>query len=221
MRPNQPLHRTTGAFRFGAVQRTGIVRRRRTLERKSDSVSDMATEHSLSAGNLGTVLETYGGKSLKRIVSVGMAIFGCALTAMTLIRVFRPDYLGLMLCVFVFGLGIALGYISSSWNAAHAKVEVCESGVRLLVLSGVIWKKGFLRPSAPGIVELPWDRILKVKVGKYRKVRGPPHDHVVIRTTDGMDIEIPFFFFEEEEAQRFATIVRSFVEDVEVDVDFV
>jgi hypothetical protein len=69
-----------------------------------DSVGDMATEHSLSAGNLGTVLETYGGKSLKRLVAVGAAIFGCALTVMILIRAFRPDYLGLMLCVFVFGL---------------------------------------------------------------------------------------------------------------------
>jgi hypothetical protein len=182
----------------------------------------MATEHSLSVGNLGTVLETYGGKSLKRIVAVGLAIFGCGLTATMLIRVFRPDHLGLMLCVFVFGLGIALGYMSTNWNAAHAQVEVCEGGVRLLALGGVTWnKKGYLSRWAPGKVELPWDRILKVKVGKFRKVRGPSLDHVVIRTTDGNDIEIPFFFLMEEETQRFATIVRRFVEDVEVDVDFV
>ena len=57
-------------------------------------------QHSLSAGNLGTVLESYGGKSLKRIVGVGVAIFGCALTVTILIRVFRPDYLGSILCVF-------------------------------------------------------------------------------------------------------------------------
>jgi hypothetical protein len=182
----------------------------------------MATEQSLSGPNLGTVLETYGGKSLKRIVAVGAAIFGCALTATMLIRVFRPDYLGLMLCVFVFGLGIALGYVSTNWNAAHAKVEVCEGGLRLLVLGGASWnKKGYLSRWAPGKVELPWDRILKVKVGKFRKVRGPPPDHVLIRTTDGNDIEIPFFFFVEDETQRFATNVRRFVEDVEVDVDFV
>jgi hypothetical protein len=182
----------------------------------------MATEHSLSAGNLGTVLEAYGGKSRKRIVAVGAAIFGCGLTATTLIRVFRPDHLGLMLCVFVAGLGIALGYLSTNWNAAHAKVEVCGGGVRLLVLGGVTWdKKGYLSRWAPGIVELPWDRVLKVKVGKYRKVRGPPHDHVVIRTADGNDVEIPFFFLVEAEARRLATVARGFVEDVEVDVDFV
>jgi len=58
-------------------------------------------------------------------------------------------------------------------------------------------------------------------VGKFRKVRGPPLDHVVIRATDGNDIEIPFFFLAEAEIQCFATIVRRFVGDVEVDVDFV
>jgi hypothetical protein len=182
----------------------------------------MATAQSLSGGNLGTVLETYGGKSRKRIVVVGAAIFGCVLTIDILIRVFRPDSLGLMLCVFVFGLGIALGYMSTKWNAAHAKFEVCEGGVRLLVLKGVTWHKGgYLRPCVPEIVELPWDRILKLKVGKYRKVRGPPLHHFVIRTTDGNDIETPFFFLLEEETQRVATIARRFVEDVEVDVDFV
>jgi hypothetical protein len=182
----------------------------------------MATEHSLSAGNLGTVLETYGGKSVKRIVVVGAAICGCALTVDTLIRVFRPDYVGLMLCVFVFGLGIALGYVSTNWNAARAKVEVCEGGVRLLVLGGVTWnRKGYVSQWMPRIVELPWDRILKVKVGKVKNGRGPPIDHVVIRTTDGNDIEPPFFFLVEEETQRLATIARRFVEDVEDDVDFV
>jgi hypothetical protein len=182
----------------------------------------MATEHSLSAGSLGTVLETYGGKSLKRIVVVGLAIFGCALTAMTLVRMFRPDNLGLMLGLFVFGLGFALGYINTNWNAAHGKVEVCEGGVRLFNLGGVARAKGGQLVSwAPGSAELPWDRILKVKVGKYRKVRGPPLNHMVIRTTDGNDIEIPFFFLVEAETQRFTTLVRRFVEDVEVDVDFV
>jgi hypothetical protein len=182
----------------------------------------MATGHSPSAGNLGPVLEAYGGKSLKRIVAVGAAILGCGLTATTLIRMFRPDYLGLMLCVFVVGLGIALGYMNTNWNAVHAKVEVCAGGVRLLVRGGVAWnRKGHLSRWAPGTVELPWDRILKVRVGKYRKVRGPPFDHVAIRTTDGNDSEIPFFFLSEAEAQRFATIARGFVEAVEVDVDFV
>jgi hypothetical protein len=182
----------------------------------------MTTEHSLSAGNLGPVLEVYGGKSLNRVVAMGMAIFGCALMVATLIRVFRPDYLGLILCVFVFGLGIALGYISMNWNAAHARVEVCAGGVRLKVLGGTAWnKKSNLSRWAPRIVELPWDRILKVKVGKYRKVRGPPHHHIAIQTTDGNDFEIPFFFFVEAETQRFATIARRFVQDVEVDVEFV
>jgi hypothetical protein len=86
----------------------------------------MATEYSRSAGNLGTVLETYGGRSRTRIAAVGATIFGCGLAATTLIRVFRPDDLGLMLCVFVVGLGTALGYVNTNWNAAHAKVEVCE-----------------------------------------------------------------------------------------------
>jgi hypothetical protein len=70
----------------------------------------MATEPALSGGDLGSVLDTYGGKSLTRIVAVGAAIFGCALSVMTLIRVLRPDYLRMMLCVFVFGLGFAPGY---------------------------------------------------------------------------------------------------------------
>jgi hypothetical protein len=112
--------------------------------------------------------------------------------------------------------------MSTDWNAAHARVEVCAGGVRLLVLGGVTWnKKGYLSRWAPGMVELSWGRILKAKVGKFRKVRGPPLDHVVIRATDGNDIEIPFFFLAEAEIQCFATIVRRFVGDVEVDVDFV
>lgn len=181
----------------------------------------MATEQSLSGGNLGTVLETYGGRSRKRIVAVSVAIFGCALTAMMFIRVFRPDFLGLMLCIYVFGLGIALGYMSTNWNATHARVEVCEGGVRLLVRGGVIRnKKGYLSRRGSSQVELPWDRILKVKVGKFRKVRGPPFDHVVFRTTDGNDVEIPFFFLVEAETQRIATIACRYVEDVEVGVDF-
>jgi hypothetical protein len=181
---------------------------------------DMATEKSLSGGNLGTVLETYGGKSLKRIITVGAAIFGCALTANTVLRVFRPDYIGLMLCVFVFGLGIGLGYVRTNWEAALTKVEVRQGGVRLLVRGGVTWDmKGYLTRWVPGIVELPWDRILKVKVGRFRKIRGWP-EHVVIRTTDGKDIEIPFYFWSAVGTERFATIVRRFVEDVEVDVDF-
>lgn len=182
----------------------------------------MATEHSLSAGNLGMVLETYGGKSLKRTVGVGVAIFACALSVVILIRVFRPDYLGAMLCVYVFGLGFALAYISMNWNAAHARIEVCEGGVRLLVLGGTAWnRKTQVSIWAPRIIELPWSRILKVKAGKYRKVRGPPHHHVVFRTTDGNDVEIPFFFMSEAETQRLVAILRRFVEDVEVDVDFV
>src|SRR5262245_25390606 len=99
----------------------------------------MATEQSPSGGSLGTVLDTYGGKSLKRIVAVGVAIFGCALTAMTLIRIFRPDYLGLMLGLFVFGLGFALGYVSTNLDAALGKVEVCEGGLRLVRRGGIGW----------------------------------------------------------------------------------
>jgi hypothetical protein len=176
----------------------------------------MATEPSLLAGNLGTVLATYGGKSLKRLVAIGGTIFGCALTALILIRVFWPGSLGLTLCVFVFGFGIALGYMNVNWNATQAKLEVCEGGVRLLLLGGVTWEGSW----APGKVELPWDRILKVKVGQFRKVKFTPLEHVVIRTTDGKDIEMPFYFLEAAETKRLTTIVRKFVEDVEVDVDF-
>ena len=41
---------------------------------------EMATEKSLSGGNLGTVLDSYGGKLLKRILIVGAAIYGGAAT---------------------------------------------------------------------------------------------------------------------------------------------
>jgi hypothetical protein len=41
------------------------------------------------------------------------------------------------------------------------------------------------------------------------------------RTTDGKDIEIPFYFWSAVGTERIATIVRRFVEDVEVDVDFI
>ena len=40
-------------------------------------------------------------------------------------------------------------------------------------------------------------------MGKFRNVRGPPVDHMVIRITDGNDIEIPFFFLVEAEIQRY------------------
>ena len=170
----------------------------------------MATEKSLSGANLGTVLESYGGKSLKRIVAVGAAIFGCGLTAAILVRWFWPDYPGPAAVVLGVGVAIALGYVSTNWTSALAKVEVCEGGVRLLRRNG-------------GATELPWDRILKVKVGQFRKLRGWP-EHVVIRTTDGNDIEFPEFrygFWAGVGTERFATAVQRFVEDVDVDVDFV
>jgi hypothetical protein len=94
--------------------------------------------------------------------------------------------------------------------------------VRLLVRGGVAWnKQGSLSRWAPGVVELPWDRTRKVRMGKYRKVRGPPLDHMVIQAADGSDVEIPFFFLADAETRRFATSVRRFVRDVETDVDFV
>jgi hypothetical protein len=170
----------------------------------------MATEKSLSGGNLGTVLDTYGGKSLKRIVTIGAAIFGCGLTAAILIRSFWPDYLGLATVVLGVGVAIALGYVSTNWPAALAKVEVCEGGVRLLRRDG-------------GATELPWDRVRKVKVGQFRKLRAWP-EHVVIRTTDGNDLEFPEFrygFWAALGTERFATTIQKFVEEMEVDVDFV
>jgi hypothetical protein len=170
----------------------------------------MATENSLSGGNLGTVLETYGGKSLKRIVTVGAAIFGCGLAAAILIRLFWPDYPAPAAVVLGVCVAIALGYVSTNWTAALAKVEVCEGGLRLLRHDG-------------GATELPWDRILKVKVGRFRKLRGWP-EHVVIRTTDGNDIEFPEFlrygFWAAVGTERFATTMHRFVEDVEDDIDF-
>ena len=193
------------------------------LGRKTHSVDVMATEQSLSGGNLGTVLETYGGKSLKRIVSVGAAIFGCGLTVATLIRMFWPDHLGPILCAFVFGLGIGLGYVSTNLDAALGKVEVCEGGLRLVRRAGVGWnlKRYVDYWSGVRVIELPWDRILKIKVGNFRKFRGPPPKHVVIRITDGKDIEFPFHFWSAVGTERFSTTVQRFVEDVEVNVDFI
>lgn len=161
-------------------------------------------------------MATYGGKSLKRLVAISVTISGCALTGMILIRVLQPGSIGLTLCVFVFGLGTALGYMNVNWNAAHARLEVCEGGVRLLLLGGITWEGNW----APGKVEVPWDRIRKVEVGHFRKVRFAPLEHVVIRTTDGKDAEMPFYFLEAAETKHFTTVVRKFVEDVEVDVDF-
>ena len=74
-----------------------------------------------------------------------------------------------------------------------------------------------------GAADLPWDRILKVKVGQFKKSKGWP-EHVVIRTTDGNDIEFPEFrygFWAALGTERFATTIQKFVGDVEVDVDFV
>jgi hypothetical protein len=170
----------------------------------------MATEKSLSGGNLGSVLETYGGKSLKRIVAVGAAIFSCGLTAAILLRIFWPDNPGPAAVVLGVGLAIALGYVCTNWTAALAKVEVCEGGVRLLYRDG-------------GATELPWDRIRKVTVGYFRKLGGWP-EHVVIRTTDGNDVEFPEFrygFWAALGTERFATTVQRFVKHVEVDVDFI
>src|SRR5262249_48602540 len=96
---------------------------------------------------------------------------------------------------------------SMNWQAALAKVEVCERGVRLLRRNG---------PTT----ELPWDRILRVQVGEFTKVRGGPVGHVVIRTTDGKDIELPFRFWGAVGTERLATRVRRFVDDVSEDVDF-
>src|SRR5262245_30690130 len=104
----------------------------------------MATQRSLSGKNLGTVLDSYGGKSQNRIITVGAAVFGCGLTAAILIRAFRPDYLALAFVVLGVGLAIALAFVSTNWMATLAKVEVCEGGVRLL-----------RRRRA---TELPWDR---------------------------------------------------------------
>jgi hypothetical protein len=168
----------------------------------------MATNQALSGGNLGTVLETYGGKSLKRIVAVGAAVFGCGLTAALLIHWFRPDYPILADVFFGAGLVIALIYGTMNLAATLAKVEVCEGGVRLLRRAG-------------GSTELPWDRILKVKVGAFTNVRGGPVENVVIRTTEGQDIEFPFGFWAAVGTERFAATLHRFVEDVEEDVEFI
>jgi hypothetical protein len=183
----------------------------------------MVTEQSLSGGNLGTVLETYGGKSLTWIVSVGAAIFGCGLTAAILIRVFRPDSLALATVVLGAGVVVTLAYLRTNWDAALGKVEVCEDGLRLVRRAGVGWnlRRDVACWSGVRIIELPWDRICKVRVGKFRKFRGPSPRHVVIRTTDGNDIEFPFHFWSTVGTDRFANTVKRFVEDVEVDVDFI
>lgn len=167
----------------------------------------MATNKPLSAANLGTVLETYGGKALKRIITVGTAIFVCSLTAALVLRVFRSDYFVLATVILGLGLVVALAYVRLKWDAALAKVEVCGGGVRLL------WRDGAM--------ELPWDRILKVQAGYLWRTKGRP-EHVVIRTTDGDDIELLLGFWDAVGgASRFATTVRRFVKDVEVDVKFV
>jgi cytochrome c biogenesis protein CcdA len=167
----------------------------------------MATGESRSGGNLGAVLETYGGKSLRRIVAVGAAIFGCGLTPALLIRSVWPDYRALAIVLFGVGLVIALAYVSTTWQAALAKVEVRERGVRLLRRNGAT-------------TELPWNRILRIQVGEFTKVRGGPVEHISIRTTDGHDIELPFRFWAVVGTKRFAIRVRKFVEDVEEDVNF-
>jgi hypothetical protein len=92
----------------------------------------MPAEKALSGGNLGPVLETYGGKSLKRIVTVGVAVFGSGLTAAILIRVSRPDYLGLATVVLGVGLAIALAYVTTNWGAALAKWSVSQIMIRFL-----------------------------------------------------------------------------------------
>jgi hypothetical protein len=172
----------------------------------------MATEATLSNAKLGTVLDTFGGKSLKRIVTVGAAIFGCGLTTAIFIRLFRPDYFGV--ATFVLGLGVvlALAYVRTNWEAAYAKVEVCEGGVRL-------HSKSDPTRSVPGIVELTWDRIRKVEVGSIGRGRGW-REHVVIRTIDGENVEFPYGFWAAVGTSRFAAIMDRFVADVEVDVKF-
>lgn len=159
----------------------------------------------MSGGNLGTVLDTYGGKSLKRIVAVGAAVFGGGLTAALVIRAFRPDYPVLATVLFAAGVVIALGYVSTSWGAALAKVEIGMGGVRLL--------------RRDAVTELPWDRILQIRVGYFGKLRGRP-EHVVIRTTDGKDVELPSPFWDTVGTERFLTTVHRFVEHVKEDVDF-
>src|SRR5262245_49906342 len=109
----------------------------------------MATDQALSGRNLGMVLETCGGKSLKRIITVGAVVFGCGLTVAMLIRTFQPDYPVLATVVLGAGVVVALAYVSTNWQAALATVEVCKGGIRVLYRDGA--------------TELPWDRILKVQ----------------------------------------------------------
>ncbi len=189
---------------------------------------EMANEKSLAEGNVGTVLDSFGGKSLKWIMTVGAAIFGCGVIAAILIRVLRPDGGVLATVVLGVGAGIALVYVSTNWKAALAKVEVCEGGMRLFRCNGrvampfivaavAVWRTRLLRQDQA--IELPWDRILKIRVGKFVKTRLRP-ENVVIRTTDGNDIEFPFGFWATVGTARFATIVHEFVEDVEIGVEF-
>jgi hypothetical protein len=190
--------------------------------RKTHQVGDMATEPSLSGENLGTVLESFGGKSLKQIVMVGAAIFGCGLTVAMLIRVLWPDYLVLATVVLGAGVVMALAYMSTSWEAGLAKVEVCEGGVRFSGRGGVTWDlKGYVShwSGLPRAVELPWNHILKVKVGYFKNVRGR-HEHLVLQTTDGKDVAFPFHFWSCVGTERFVGAARRFVDDVEFDVDF-
>jgi hypothetical protein len=167
----------------------------------------MTTDQALSGRNLGTVLETCGGKSLKRIVTIGAVVFGCGLTVAILIRIFQPDYPAPAIVVLGAGVVVALAYVSANWQAALATVEVRKGGVRVLYRDGA--------------TELPWDRIRKVQVGKFTKVRGGPVEHVVIRTTQGNDIELPYGFWDAVVTERFVTSVRRFVEHVEEDIDFI
>jgi hypothetical protein len=165
----------------------------------------MATEKSLTAGNLGTVLDTYGGKSLKRIIAVGVIVFGCGLIVGLFIRSFGPDYFGPGFVVVAVALVFAIAHVRLNWEAAFAKVEVCKRGVRLLYRDGV--------------TELPWDRIRKIKVGYFRWVKGSP-EHVVFQTTDGNKVELLFGFWAAVGTVRFTKIIRKFVEDVEERVEF-
>jgi hypothetical protein len=165
----------------------------------------MATEHALSSANLGTVLETYGGKSLKRIVAIGATVIGSGLTASLLVRFIWPDYRVLAIVILGIGTVIGLAYVSTTWMASIAKVEVCTGGLRLI--------------RRTIIVELTWNRIRKIEAGRV-KARAAP-EHVVIQTTDGNDIELPLGFWDAVGgASRFAKTAHRFVKNVELDVRF-
>ena len=55
--------------------------------------------------------------------------------------------------------------------------------------------------------------VTRVSCGRRHAVRTKP--------TNGKDIEFPFHFWSAVGTERFATTVQRFVEDVEVDVDFI